>query len=366
MIKTVIIGFAHMHVNEVALYISQQEDMELCAIADVESGIEKLPELRYTQGWNLRNVQEKYCSHVYDDYETMLDEVKPQWAFILCENSEKPRVVASCAKRGVNVAIEKPIAMNLTEAKKIEKVCKDSGIDVMVNWPVLWRPYIHRVKAALDSKLVGDPVELRYINGHTGPLGKGAKHRGVTEKAEEMTDAQREKTWWHNKKYGGGAFLDICCYGCLFAKWFLGDGETGIYAHGAQLNTPYGDAEDNLAAIIRYEGKKMAVIEGTWSTPRAEIPSGPMVLCTEGAIVCTGGAENMPDVKAYDMYGNEIPVPEFSESEAYKNLPAHYMSCLQAGKPIHEMLTLSKNMEVMAILDAAIRSNSSGCEEKIQ
>lgn len=365
MIKAVIIGFAHMHVNEVALYISQQPEMELCAIADVESGTEKLPELRYTQSWNLKNVQEKYCSNVYGDYEAMLDAEKPDWAFILCENSEKPRVVASCARRGVNVSIEKPIAVNLAQAKKIEQVCKESGIDVMVNWPVMWRPYIHRLKAALDSKLVGEPVELRYINGHTGPLGKGAKHRGVTEKAEEMTDAQREMTWWHNKKYGGGAFLDICCYGCLFAKWLLGDGETGIYAHGAQLNTPYGDAEDNLAAIIRYEGKKMAVIEGTWSTPRAVIPSGPMVLCTEGALVCTGGAENMPDVKAYDMYGNEIPVPEFDQVDAYKNLPAHYISCRQAGVPIHEMLTLDKNMEVMAILDAAIRSNASGHEEKI-
>ena len=29
MIKAVIIGFAHMHVNEVALYISEQPDMEL-------------------------------------------------------------------------------------------------------------------------------------------------------------------------------------------------------------------------------------------------------------------------------------------------------------------------------------------------
>ena len=364
--KAVIIGFAHMHVNEVALYISQQPEFELAAIADIYSGVDVLPPLRYTQLWNLENVRQKYCANVYEDYETMLDEIKPDWAFILCENSEKPRVVAACAKRGVNVSIEKPIAVNLAEAKRIEATCKQYGIDVMVNWPVLWRPYVHRMKAAIDSGVVGRPIELRYINGHTGPLGKGAKHRGVSEKAEEMTDEQRAKTWWHNSRYGGGAFLDICCYGCLLAKWFLGDGERGVYAHSDQLNTPYGDAEDNLAAIIRYDNKKMAVIEGTWTTPRVVIPSGPMMLCTEGVITCTGGAENMPDVKAYDMYGNEVAVPEFDEAEAYKNLPAHFVSCLHAGKPIHEMLTLDKNMEVMAILDAAIRSNASGCEESIQ
>ena len=66
------------------------------------------------------------------------------------------------------------------------------------------------MKAALDEKLVGEPLKLRYINGHTGPLGKGAKHRGVSENAEEMTDEQRSKTWWHKEKFGGGVYLDIC------------------------------------------------------------------------------------------------------------------------------------------------------------
>ena len=39
MIKAVIIGFAHMHVNEVALYISEQPDFELVGAADVDSGV---------------------------------------------------------------------------------------------------------------------------------------------------------------------------------------------------------------------------------------------------------------------------------------------------------------------------------------
>ena len=37
-----------------------------------------------------------------------------------------------------------------------------------------------------------------YKNGHTGPHGKKAKHRGVTRNAEEMNDEQRGKTWWYN------------------------------------------------------------------------------------------------------------------------------------------------------------------------
>ena len=364
MIKAVIIGFSHMHVNEVALYISEQKDFVLAAAADVESCVEKIPMLRYTPAWNLENVRKNYCSNIYDDYKKMLDEVKPDIAFILTENCQKPEVVEECAKRGINVSIEKPIAVNYSEAEKIQKSVEKYGIEAVVNWPVVWRPYIHKMKAALDSKIVGEPIKLRYINGHTGPLGKGAKHRGVSENAEEMTDEQRSKTWWHRLSHGGGVFLDICCYGCLFSKWFMGDGEKSVLSYGANLNTPYGDTEDNFAAIIKYD-RKMSVIEGTWTTPRAVIPSGPMVLCTEGVILCTGGAENSPDVKAYDMYGNEVEVPEIEFDEKYKNMPCQYANHVNTGEKIHDMLTLDTNMEVMAMMDAVIKSSGSGKEEII-
>lgn len=365
MIKAVIIGFAHMHVNEIALYISEQPDFELAAISDVNAGTEAIPNLRYTQGWNLQNVKENYCSTVYEDYKKMLDEVKPDIAFIMCENCKKTEIAEECARRGVNISIEKPIAISLEEAKKIQESVRRYGIEAVVNWPVMWRPYILKMKHALDKRIVGEPIKLRYINGHTGPLGKGAKHRGVSENAEEMTDTERSKTWWHNDRFGGGVFLDICCYGCFFAKWFMGGDEKSILSYGANLNTPFGDTEDNFAAIIKYNGNKMSVIEGTWSTPRAVIPSGPMVLCTDGVIACTGGAEASPDVKAYDIYGKEIEIPDIEIGEEYKNMPSLYAHHIKTDEPIPEMLTLDKNVEVMAVLDAAINSSRNEKEEII-
>ena len=359
--KAVIIGFSHMHVNEVALYISEREDMELCGIAGVPSKAESIPALRYTPEWNLCNVRDNYCSNVYEDYKVMLDEIKPDFAFILTENGQKPDVVEECAKRGVNVCIEKPIAVSLAEADRIKASVDKYGITAVVNWPVVWREYVLKMKAALDAKIVGEPLKLRYINGHTGPLGKGAKHRGVTENAEEMTDEQRAKTWWHKAELGGGVWLDIACYGCFFTRWFMGKGAKSVIGMGENLNTPFGNTDDNFAAAVKYDGK-MSVIEGTWTTPRAVIPSGPMVLCSDGVIMCTGGAESAPDVKAYDIYGNEVEIPAYSLEEKYKNMPCHLMS----GENIHEMLTLDANMDVMAILDAAMKSAESGKEEYIR
>lgn len=364
MIKAVIIGFAHMHVNEIALYISEQPDTELAGIADVKATSDEIPNLRYTRGWNLENVKQNYCNAVYEDYREMLDVVKPDIAYIMCENCLKPEVVEECAKRHVNVSIEKPVAADLEGARKIQESVHKYNIEAVVNWPVIWRDYILRMKAALDREIVGEPVKLRYINGHTGPLGKGARHRGVSADAEEMSDEQRSKTWWHSLQYGGGVFLDICCYGCLFTRWFMGNEAGSVIAYGANLNTPFGDTEDNFAAIVKYDGK-MSVLEGTWTTPRAVIPSGPMVLCKEGVIMCTGGAEAAPDVKAYDMYGKEVEIPDMEAGDEFRNMPWHYAHHVKTGEPVHEMLTLDKNVEIMAILDAVMNSSRNGKEEII-
>ena len=358
--KAVIIGFSHMHVNEIASYITENKSTTLVAVADAPSSVEKIPALRYTPEWNKQNVINNYCANYYDSYTQMLDEEKPDIAYILTENCQKPEVVEECAKRKINVSIEKPLAVNLEEAKKIKASVEKYGIKAVVNWPVMWRANTIKFKMAVDSKVVGEPVKLRYINGHTGPLGKGARHRGVKESAEEMTDELRAKTWWHQESHGGGVFLDIACYGCWFTRYLLGKGAKSAMSMGATLNTPFGDTQDNFGAAISY-GNKLSFIEGTWTTPRKLIPSGPMLICTDGVIVSTGGALEEPGVKAYDLFGNEVEIPDYTLEENFKNMPCQ----LENGYDVAEMLTLDANMDVMAILDAVIKSNKTKKEEEI-
>jgi len=361
MIKAVMIGFAHMHANEVGLYIGGQPDTVLVGIADVPAKTPEQTEKRYTRAWNIKNVAEQTKAPIYGDYREMLDTLKPDWAYILCENANKPDVATECAKRGVNVVVEKPMAADLVGAEKICSLADEYHIEIAVNWPVAWRPYLHQLKAAADAKLCGEAIKLRYINGHTGPLGKGAKHRGVTATAEEMTDEERSRIWWYKSDCGGGAFLDILCYGCYFTRWFFGKMPLGISALGQNLGTPYADCEDNTAAIFRYE-KAMSTAEGTWTIPRVIVPAGPQLLCTEGAIVCAGGADAGQHIEAYDFAGNPLNLPELPVSDDMKNMPWHIAAHILKGKPLFETLTPAFNLEVMKMLDAAVRADKEHTE----
>ena len=361
-IRAVIIGFVHMHVNEIAQYISQQEDFELIGFADIPADTPEMTKARYTRAWNLQNNIQKYGITPHDDYRRMLDELMPDIAFILCENAKKLEVVDECAKRNINVCIEKPMAVSLDAALKIRETAKKHNIEALVNWPVIWRPYIHKQIAALESGIVGRLIKVYYINGHTGPLGKGAKHRGVLEKAEEMTDGERASTWWYKSETGGGAFLDIGCYGCFFNEWVRNDDDLpiSVTAFSGNYNTPYMDCADNMAAIIEYKNS-YGVIEGTWTTPQASLPTGPIYCCTEGVLYCTADRE----VKAMNIYGEEIKLPEYEIMPHIANLADHYAYCKKNNIPLIKTVTLDFNVRVMSLIDAAMKSSETGKKERV-
>lgn len=365
MIRSVMIGCAHMHANEVALYIKDQPQSQLLGVADLPARIPEGTEKRYTRAWNLKNISENCGAPVYEDYLEMLEEVKPQVAYLLCENDRKREVAEEVARRGVDLIIEKPMATTREEAEAICAFEEKYGVEIYVNWPVLWRPYVRAWKASLDSGAVGTLQKLRYLNGHTGPLGKGARHRGVSESAEEMTDEERGRTWWHQKRCGGGAFLDILCYGCYFSRWAFGKMPKEVMALGENLNTPFGDTEDNVAALFRYDGG-YAVAEGTWTTPRRRMPTGPEAICSEGVVYCDGVPDGEAFAAAVDLYGGEVAVPTVVAEDALRNMPWHYAAHVLEGRPMHETLTARFNRDVIAMLEAAMRSSQSHRAEAVE
>lgn len=362
-IKAVIIGFAHMHVNEVTEYIKNAENMELIGMADIPPFAPELTDATYTRTWNLKNNSAKFHMTPYDDYKCMLDELKPDIAFILCENVRKVEVVKECAKRGVNVSIEKPMAMTLEQALEIKKAVDDSGIEAVINWPLTWRPYYHQQIAAYKSGVIGKLMKCYFNIGMTGPLGKGAKHRGVMTPIEDITDEQRASTWWYKGEYGGGTFLDMGCYGCMVNTWVREDDDLPVSVMGfcGNYNTPYMNAPDNIAAIVEYKDS-YGVIEGTWAIPQITLPTGPVLCGTEGVLFCDADR----NVKAVNLKGEEIALPEYDIIPHIENLPDHYGYCKANGLPLHKTLTLDWNINVIALLDAAIKSAESGKREKVE
>jgi len=354
-----LIGFAHMHINNVGALFAAHPQAEVAAVADT---VPDRPELRkgpYTREWNVEHALQDFgVSKAYDRYEELLE--KEDLDIVVCcsENAKHPEVVEACAAAGVNVCVEKPMAMSMSDALRMARAVEAADTTMLVNWPMTWSPAARKAKELIDAGAVGRVLEVKWRGGHTGPLGSGAKHEGVTEEAAPLTATELGATWWHHIAPGGGAMLDYCCYGAMISYWYIGEMAVSAVGLRGNLASPFGDADDNGAMIVRFP-QAMGLFEGSWTTWDHGVPPGPIIYGTTGTLVIEGkGGEAV--VREEHGGGQTTthkpdPLPEGRHNIAYE-----YIHHLETGDAVHPTLEMMFNLDAMAILDAGLRSADSG------
>ena len=367
-----IIGFGHMHINNVAALYGQHPQVEWVACADTLPNVPEVRTAPYTREWNRDNCAQRLgIPKVYEDYREMLEKERFDIVIVTSENAQHPDVVEACAAVGANVCVEKPMAMSLADGLRMARACRAAGTTMLVNWPLTWSPNARKAKALIDEGLIGRVLEVKWRSGHTGPLGPGAAHEGVDKSAAAMSGPERGATWWHQVAAGGGAMLDYCCYGALVSRWYVGEQAVAAMGMRANLDSQWGDADDNAAMIVRFP-TAMALLEGSWTTRDHGVPTGPIVYGTTGTLVKeegaggAGGAEGKQIVRLERGQGQTTiyecdPLPEGGRDVAQA-----FIHHLETGEPLHPTLEAGLNLEVLAILDAGVRSAVSGKLEAVE
>jgi len=353
-----VIGFAHMHVNGLINAFNRLPNIQWMACADTMPDIPSISTERDTRIHSVKMAHEKIgIPKVYDDYREMLEKEGFDIIIFCPENAKHGEVAEAIAASGVNMITEKPMAASLSEALRMVRAAKANDVALMVNWPTTWSPAARKMKSLLDQGIIGDILEVKYRNGASmGPLAYG----------QEITDAEKGAEWWHQSAPGGGALMDYCCYGACISRWFIGKPATAAYGMKANLASHYGDADDNAVITVRFP-KALAILEGSWTTWNVGIPTGPVVYGSKGTLVASrrtdedGRRTAVVEVYTSRGYGepDDIlegdPLPERRDSLA-KELIYH----LETGEPPHPTMDMMQNLDAMAILDAGIRSATSG------
>ena len=360
-----VIGFAHMHINTLLDAFARLSNVEWVACADTVPLVPSRTDKATTRRANLRRAQQVTgIPKVYDDYHTMLDQEHFDIVVACPENARHAEVTEAVASHGIHIVTEKPMANTLSDALRMRRAARTNDVRLMINWPITWSPATRAMKELIDAGTIGYVWEIKWRNGASmGPLsyGKGA---------DAVTDEEKGAEWWHQSATGGGALLDYCCYGACVSRWYLGTPAIAATALAANLASPYGDAEDNAVITVRFP-KALAILEGTWTTYTPGIPTGPIAYGTKGALVTTvrrhRGDHTLP-VSVVEVYtsrswepGNPDQVVEGDPlPEGRATLAEEFIHHLETGEPLHPTLDPDLNLEMMAILDAGIRSAASG------
>jgi predicted dehydrogenase len=357
-----IIGFAHMHVNTLLDGFAELPNVQCVACADTVPAAPTISSKASTRKANLRRAQEKTgIARIYDDYRTMLDREKLDIVLFCPENARHGEVAEAIAAARAHMLTEKPMAATLGEALRMARAAKSAGVKLVVNWPTTWSPAIRAMKALIDQGAIGEVWQVKWRNGASmGPLAYGTG-------PDLVTDAEKAAEWWHRSATGGGALLDYCCYGACLSRWYLGQQAVAALGMKANVGSLYGDAEDNAVMTVRFP-KAMAILEATWTTWHTGVTNGPFIYGLKGTLVVDrqakagGGSEEV--VKVYTTRGQEGE-PDFvvrgEPLPAGRATPAQeLLHHLETGEPLHPTLEVQHNLEVIAILDAGIRSAASG------
>ena len=244
-----VVGFAHMHVNNVLALFAQHPRVDLAAGADTVPDRPELRKAPYTRAWNREHARERLgLPRIYDSYEEMLERERLDIAIVTCENGRHAEVVRACAARGASVCVEKPMAATLGGARAMDRAVRSAGVTMAVNWPIAWDPAARACRELAAAGAVGHVLEVRTRLGSTGPLGSGVRHEGVAEAAEALSSEELGAVWWHSRQAGGGAMLDYCCYGAMFARWVIGEPALSALGMRANLASPWGDASSGKSS----------------------------------------------------------------------------------------------------------------------
>jgi predicted dehydrogenase len=356
-----VIGFAHMHVNELMRQFAALPNVEWVACADTVPARPELVEARFTRAWNLRHAQETIgIPRAYADYREMLERERFDIVLFCPENARHGEVAEAVAAHGAHMVTEKPMAASLAEAIRMVRAAETAGVTLMINWPITWSPAVRLARRLLDDGAIGRLWEVKWRGGSLGPLAHGSTHPGVDGRAVEITDEQKGATWWHQRGTGGGALLDYACYGACLARWLIGQPAQAAFGLVANINTPYGDAEDNAVLTVRFP-QALAILEATWSTVDHGVPNGPLLYGTTGTMVVERRRDAPEVVRLLRGRGSEPELIEGDPLPAGRDtLAKELIHHLETGEPLHETLQTGLNLDAQAILDAGIRSAASG------
>jgi predicted dehydrogenase len=355
-----VIGFAHMHINELMRTFKEQPNVEWVACADTIPDRPELVEARFTRGWNKRHALETIgIPRAYDDYREMLDRERFDLVLFCPENSRHGEVAEAIAAHGAHGLTEKPMAASMPEALRMARAARAAGVALIVNWPSTWSAAVRTAHRLVREGAIGQLWQVKWRAGSMGPLSHGSTHPGVDGQAVEMSDVEKGATWWHHAAAGGGALLDYTCYGACLSRWFVGQPAVAAFGMKANLLTPYGDADDNAVINVRFPAA-LAILEATWSCVDHGIPTGPILYGSTGTIVVERGGEGQ---QVTIRRGRGAPPESITPDplpEGRDTLGREVLHHLETGEALHETLQLDFNLDAMAILDAGIRAAETG------
>jgi predicted dehydrogenase len=279
----------------------------------------------------------------YTDVPAMLQHIRPDAVLAYNAIADHLAVVEACAPKGISVMVEKPLAIDTRQAKRIAELAGQYHIQVLTNYETTWYPSNQRVYAlAHEQGAIGEIRRMVAHDGHQGPKEIGCSPDFL----KWLTDPA---------KNGGGAVVDFGCYGANLMTWLMGGhapvAVTAVIRH--YKPEVYPNVDDDATIVVEYPGA-IGFIEASWNWPFSI--KDLEVFGKTGYLHALNGTTLVERTK--DSYDN---VPLEPAHAPYSDNLTYLASVLRGqSSATGDLSSLDNNLIVVRILEAARESARKG------
>jgi predicted dehydrogenase len=331
-IRLAVAGLVHGHVQRFIKLAASRADVQLVGISDPDQALRE------------QTADKTGVSHslLFADLEAMLDQTHPDAVATFTSTYDRPIVVAACAKRHINVMMEKPLAVSLEHAQAIKEAADRSGIQVIVNYEptwyashaAIWQQMKVEKRAGLIRKMVA-------MDGHQGPQEIGVGPEFFKWLTDPVID-------------GGGALFDFGCYGANLMTWLMDNERPLAVTALTRTNKPaiYPRVDDEATILLQYQGAQ-GIVQASWNWPfgRKDLE----VYGEHGYAIATGGSNLRSRFGDAESQRTLDPLPPGDRDEV-----AYLVSVVRGERKPSGLSSLDNNMIVTEILSAARESARTG------
>jgi predicted dehydrogenase len=328
-LKVGIVGLVHGHVYGFLDQWRHSPEIDIVGIAEPDPQLLKDAGVKYAFDKAL----------LFTDLEEMLTKKRPQAVLVYTNTFDHRRVVEICAKHGVHVMMEKPLAVSTDDAMVIVQAAHAGKIHVLVNYETSWYRSNHAAYTLTHDGTIGDIRKIVVHDGHNGP--------------KEINVQPEFLNWLVDPKLnGGGALFDFGCYGADLATWLMdGQRPLSVTAVTQQLKPEIYVHVDDEATIVLTYPHAQAIIQASWNWP---VDRKDMEVYGQSGYAITVKRDDIRVRRTSDDAEKQTAAQPIVPP--YDNSLSYLRAVILDGAKEDALSSLDTNVIVTEILDAARRS----------
>ncbi len=324
MIKTVIIGaggIAEKHAEAV----SRLPNAEVAAVIDVKAE-------------NAKKIADICNCKVVARLEDVLDEV--QMVHLLTPPSKRIEYAEIAMNAGKHVLCEKPIAVDLQDARKLSELAEENGVLFMTAFNMRFRPGYLKLQEDVLSGRLGEIISIWCHR-----IGPGSGFKGP------LCDS-----WRTDPKLVCGMTIESLSHDIDMFRG-LGIEITSVSARVKGVRPELPSFDNNAQVLLGLDNGASAVINASWSSHLSMSSRG--VIGTKGTAVIAGAG--FFDFMEHRIRTKEMEFEQVSlindpfDSKSYYEENKYFVECIESGK--RPFITADNGIEALRVSLAILESS---------